>query len=472
MAKNPKPSGQRSMSLVDESVPPIRTIAYLAWPVLLEQLLTSMTSYADQAMVGALGAYATAAVSISNPVIFLINGVIMAIGVSITALVARAIGAGDYDKAKRLIRHAVLLILCLGIPIAVLIGALHGQIPVWMGAKPEVAPFASDYVFFVSFGRPFMVTAFIFGAVMRGCGDAKTPMLINLGANILNIILNYFLINAAHTVTLLGLTFTCPGAGWGVSGAAIATSTAQIAGGVVFLLFTFLRKSPVQISVRDRYRFEVPLVRQIMSISWPAIAERVFMSTASIVTSRVIATLGTVAIAANSLYITAESIVFMPGFAFASAATTLVSQALGAKKPELAKKYVRISCFWTMGVMAAAGILLYVLSGWLISLFTPDPEVIALGAKCLKVTAFGEIPLILCQVLSGALRGAGDTRIVFVATAVGNWAFRTALSVVMVLVFHFGLPMVVFCSITDNLARVAILYKRYRSDKWIHAIRD
>ena len=124
---------ERQLNLLDETRSPLRNTVLLAWPIFLENVLTTLVSYADTAMVGTLGAYATAAVSISNSLVFLLNGVIMALGVGVTALISQSVGAGDILLTKKLTRHAVLILLFIGLPIAVLLGVLHRQIPLWMG---------------------------------------------------------------------------------------------------------------------------------------------------------------------------------------------------------------------------------------------------------------------------------------------------------------------------------------------------
>lgn len=460
------PLESKSISLTDGSRSVTATILHLAWPVLMEQIFTTLVSYADTAMVGSMGKEATAAVTISNPPIMLLNGIMMALGVGITALVARAVGAGDTDRVKSLVRHAVLTILFVGIPITLIIALLSRMIPLWMGAEPDVLELAARYNLIVASGRFFMLTSTILNSAFRGYGDTRTPLVVNSAMNVVNVIFNFLLIYPTRSITVLGLTFTMWGAGWGVAGAAAATAIGMAVAGCSTIWVAFRRKNDYRISLKGLFSPDWPLVRQILSISFPAILERICMSSSGIFTTSSIATLGTVAVAANSLCLTAESLSFMPAFAFQTAITTLVGQSLGAGKPDLAQRFVRKTLMLGCLMMVFTGAGLFVFSRQLIGVFTPDLEVIALAAHCLRLVAFMQVPQVFAWTLSGVLRGAGDTRYNFYITAATNWAIRTLFSVLAIRVWHQGLFQVQIAILFEILIRGGLLYLRYRSGKW------
>lgn len=157
--------------------------------------------------------------------------------------------------------------------------------------------------------------------------------------NIVNVVGNYLLINQPHTIHIaidvLHINWNIPmiGAGMGVQGAALSTGISWLLGGVSLIAVLFLKKDPTRISLKESYRPDMKLVGRVMKLSIPAMLERIFMSSAGIILTKSIATLGTVAVAANSIYSNAEALSYMPGFAFGSAVTTLVGQALGAQRP-------------------------------------------------------------------------------------------------------------------------------------------
>ena len=459
---------RRAFDINDTSKSPARLIFILAWPVFLEQIFTTLVSYADTAMVGALGKNATASVSISNSPIFLLNGVIMSLGVGITTLVAQATGAGENALVKKLIRHAIMIIIYLGVPMTALVAILHRAIPQWMGAAPEILDTAAQYNLIVSAGRFFSLMSMTLNSVFRVYGDTRTPLKANIAMNAVNIVGNYFLINPVHEVTLFKrITFMMPGAGWGVAGAAAATALGMFVGGMFTLCVAFFRKNGYEISLKESYRIDWKLMKKIFRISLPAMLERICMSSSGIFVTKSVATLGTASLAANSLALTAESMSFMPGFAFQMATTTLVGQCIGADRLDRAKVFTRTTCIIAAIVMLFTGALLYIFSVPIISFFTPDLEVTEIAAAYLRVTAFLQIPQVLCWVFGGALRGAGDTKYNFYITASTNWGIHTLFSILMIRVFGLDLVAVAYVCLVETVVRLSLLYLRYRRGKWI-----
>jgi len=457
---------QKQNLILDDTANVTKTIILLAWPVFLEQIFTTLVSYADTAMVGSLGAWATASVTISNSPIMLLNGVVMSLGVGITALVARAVGAGEPDTVKKLIRHAILAILGIGVPIWLITMGLYRMIPLWMGAGEDILNTAADYNLFVSFGRIFIITSMMLNSAFRGYGDTKTPLYVNSAMNVVNVIFNFLLIYPTRELHFFGLTFTMWGAGLEVRGAAIATSIGMSVAGLSTLAIAFLRKNDYKIDFSGDWRPDRNLCGQIFKISFPAMLERLFMSSSGVLVSSSIAKLGTVNIAANSLCLTAESMSFMPAFSFQTAITTLVGQSLGAKKPDLAERFVKATLIMGAIVMVFTGTGLFVFSEQLIGIFTRDTEVITLAARCLRLVAFMQVPQVTSWTLAGVLRGAGDTKINFYISASTNWLIRTLFSVLAIRVWHQGLFELQIIILIEILARMGLLFLRYRTGKW------
>ena len=456
----------KSINVADESRSTMKTIILLAWPVFLEQIMTTLVSYADTAMVGSLGAWATASVTISNSPIFLLNGIIMALGVGITSLVARAAGAGDPKMVQKLIRHAIMAIVAIGLPICLLTIALHRQIPLWMGADAEILDIAADYNLVVSIGRIFMIISMMLNSAYRGYGDTKTPLLVNTVMNVVNVIGNFLLIYPTREISVFGMQFTMWGAGLEVIGAGIATSVGMACSGLITLWIAFFRDNGYRVTLHGSWKPDWALTNQIFRISFPAMLERIFMSSSGIFVASSIAKLGTANIAANSLCLTAESLSYMPAFAFQTSATTLVGQCLGARKPDRAQKFVRTTMIMGLVTMVFTGLGLFVFSNQLIGIFTPDEEVIAIAAHCLRLVAFMQPPQVAAWILSGVLRGAGDTKSNFYITAATNWGVRTLWSVLCIRAFGLGLFSTQVVTLCEILIRMGLLYMRYRTGKW------
>lgn len=461
------------LDLTDESRSPTRIILHLTWPLFLEQILTTLVSYADTAMVGALGVNATASVAICNSFVFLVNGVIMALGVGITAYVARSVGARNYEAARAYILHALLFLIYLGIPISLLLIALHRAIPQWMGAEPVILDSAANYLLITSLFRICNLTIMMLSGVFRGRGDTRTPLYINIAVNIINVAGNYLLINPSHEIRLFSWSVPMIGAGLGVTGAALSTGFSWFIGAVLMIAMLFIKKDPTRLRLKDfTLRMDPVLVRRVVNISVPAMLERFCMSTASIVVSRSINSLGTVVTAANTVYLTAESISFMPGFAFATAATTLVGQALGAGKKDLAERFAYRTVAVGAAILTFSGAMIYVLARQLVSFFTPDPQAIGLAVQCLHQVAFIQPVQVTAWILAGALRGAGDTKWPFYITAVCNWGIRTLGAYLCIRVFGMGLPEAVLCACADSTVRALLTWLRFRTGKWQHALEE
>ena len=461
-------AAKKPLNITDGSRSVPMTIILLAWPVFIEQVFTTLVSFADTAMVGSLGKEATAAISISNSPIFLLNGVIMALGIGLTTMVAHAVGSGDHNRVKSLMRHAFLVVLYIGIPISVLVAALSRAIPLWMGAGPDIIDAATNYNLIVSAGRIFMLASMTLNSAFRGYGDTKTPMILNIIMNVVNVVGNFLLIYPTRTISVLGIELKMIGAGWGVEGAAAATAFGMAISGILALVVAFKKSNPYHVAVSGvmDLKPDKELTSQIFKISLPAMLERIFMSSSGIIVSSSLATLGTASIAANSLYSSAESLSFMPAFAFQTAITTLTGQSLGAKKPELAQKFLKWTLIMGTVVMAIASVGLYVFADPLIGVFTPDQGVIALAAECLRIMAVIQIPQMVAWTLAGMLRGAGDTKSGFYITAATNWGIRALCAVLLVRVFHQNL--IAYCYVIDIeiMVRLLLMYLRYKSGKW------
>ncbi len=457
---------KKTFSIVDESANPWKIIILLAWPIFVEQILVSLVQAVDTAMVGSLGANATASVAISQSPNMMMNGVIMALGVGFTSLVARSVGAGDKERARMLIRQAILLVLGLGIPMACLCFGLARHIPMWMGGAEEILDTAATYNRIFACGLVFRSMTMVLTAIYRGFGDSKTPMKVNICVNILNVIGNFLMIYPTRQLSVFGIEFTMFGFGWGVAGAATATALSTIIGSLSLLAVTFSSKSPLQIKLTDSFRPEWKEICTVFKISLPAMCERFVMSGASVIVASTVASLGTVAVASQNLAGTAESLSFMPGFAFGTAATTLFGQSLGAKRPELGKKYVSYTIRLGAIVMFIMTLVMFFGSRFIMSIFTPDEAVIEMGSVLVKILAIIQVPQMIAMVYSGALKGAGDTKSPFLVALFSMWGVRVLGVTICVRLLGMGMTALCTCMCTDNVVRFILFSTIYRREKW------
>ncbi|HHX75385.1 MAG TPA: MATE family efflux transporter [Firmicutes bacterium] len=458
---------------IDSSnVPAIRKMALaLAWPAIMEMMLNTLVQYVDTAMVGNLGEVAIAAVGISNSPMMFLMGFFTALGVGATALVARSIGAGDELQAHNAAQQSFLLGGSLALVVSVLIFIFAEWVPALMGAAAEVIPAAGLYLRIISVTFFFHFCAMVLAGVLRGAGDTKTPMKVNILANIINVGLNFLLIYPTRTVSVVlpsGVTLftaTIPGAGMGVAGAAAATTLARAVAGTCVLYVLMSGRRKVRLSLRV-LRFDRTMIRRILKIGLPASVERLSISGGQMLFSVVVLSLGTVQYAAHHLAIVAESISYMPGFGFSMAATALTGQGLGAGKPKLAEAYGYITCRIAAAVMGIMGLQFFFGGHLFIRVFTSDPEIIHYGALALRLVAFGQIPFAVQIVLAGALRGAGDTVWPLVIGATSMWCIRLVLAWFLVNRLGLGLAGAWSAMVLDLWVRGILILLRFRSGRW------
>lgn len=436
---------------------------HLAWPAIIEQIMSMLVSFVDTGMVGVLGANATAAVSINASSIWLVNGILSGIGVGYSVQVANAIGAQDHAKARAVIRQGILATAVVGVTVLVVMEILAGFIPVWLGAKPEVLPGAVTYLRFYTLGLPFATVLAILSAILRCSGDTRTPLVLNSMANVLNAILNFFLIY--ETRTQWGITI--PGAGMGVGGAALASAMALCCAALLMLRTVLCNKSrPLSCGPEETYRPDGAIIRQALRLGLPYIGERLTVNIGQIFMTWLVAGVGTVALAANQIATTAEGLCYQPAYGISFAATALVGQAVGAKNRENAAAYGtlagRLSFFVCLGTASA----LFLGAGVLARLFTPDEAVIAETVRVLRIVAVSEPFFALSIVYSGALRGAHDVRFPMLVCLGSMWGVRAVLAPIFIFALDLGLAGVWTAMALDLTVRGVICTLRWRRGRW------
>lgn len=452
-----------------EGVPPlgvsIAAVLSLAWPAILEQIMITMVQYVDTAMVGSLGANATAAVGTTASTTWFFNGILNAAAIGFSVQVAQHIGAGREREAKSVTWQALKFVAFFGVIIASIAVGLSFFLPTLLGADPAIRGDASIYFRIVGSAIIFNFCSVMCSSILRCAGDMRTPMVLNLMINFLNVILNFLLIYPTRPLSILGLEITMPGAGMGVAGAAAASATSLMTVAVLYIIVLLRGKSGISISLKERFRFEKHCLKTAFRLGLPVLLERTLMSGAQIVITGVISSVGTVAMAANHLAVTAESLSYMPAFGMSTSGTTLVGQAIGAGRKDLAVRFSRITTYIGIIIMTFGGALLFFFAPQLISIFTSDPEVKALGSQVLRIVAFAEPFFGASIVVTGVLRGAGDSKAPFLLNLCTMWGVRITLS--LTLAPHFGLVGVWIAMAAELAARGTVFLWRLYSNRWL-----
>ena len=392
----------------------------LSIPSILEQLVVTAMGYIDAAMVGHIGAEATASIGIVSSSTWLLHGVLVGLYTALSIQIAQYLGADRQDDARSVLRQAMLFNVILGVGAALFGLGISPFLPGWLGADPSLRANATAYFAIWATALPFTMAMGMYASILRAAGYALTASLISVLVCVLDAIFNFFLINP--TRTLWGITIW--GAGLGVPGAALCT----VVGGLLALAILLLRESPLCIRKPAPWKITRSCLRNLLWVGGPLAGERAAISLAQVVVVRIVAGLGTVAIAANSLAVNAECLCYMAGYGIQSAAVTLIGQAVGANRKDMAKRFAWLCTGLGMGVMALSGVGLWIFAPALMSLFTTDAAVIALGAQVLRIEAWAEPMFGASIVASGAMQGAGDSTSCFVLNIFSMWCIRLTLA--------------------------------------------
>lgn len=457
------------INVLDKTQSPTKILFMLAWPTIIEQLLLTLVSYVDSGMVGRLGVEATAAVAVGVNYVWLINGLVMGIGVGFSVMVASSIGEGNIEKAKETIRQAVISMFVFGAFLVIVTEVIVApNIASWMGADEGIHEDIASYVYIVGYALFFQVFLAVSGAIIRSTGNARTPMVYNVANNILNIVFNYFLIYPTRQISLGSLDIQMFGMGLGIKGAALGTAFAAIISGTLMLLTLFLGKSTVKISFKDKFHFKKSIIWAMIALAIPVAFERTVQQGGQMIGTVLVTGLGNVPLAAHQLANIAESICFLPPYAFSIASMTLIAQSLGAKDKSLAKTYASLSIKYGMIIMIISSAMLFLFSPQLMGLLIKDAAVISLGAMVLRIQAITEPCLGFTNIVSGIIKGAGDTKTPFYISLIGMWLVRTLPAIVLIKVFNMGLLGLWIPMAIDWLCRALIYYcYKLRKDRWL-----
>ena len=408
-------------------------VLMLSIPSILEQIVVTAMEYIDAAMVGHIGAEATAAIGIVSSSTWLLHGILVGLYNAFSIQIAQYLGADRQQDARGVLRQAMLFNLAAGLAAAAFGIGISGHLPGWLGADVSLQANASAYFAIWSAALPFTMAMGMYTSMLRASGDALTPGLISVLVCVLDVVFNFFLINP--TRTLWGITVW--GAGLGVPGAALGTALATVVGGLLALCILLFREGPLCIRKPGSWKITRACIRNLGKVGVPLAAERAALSSAQVLQVRIVSQLGTVAIAANSLGVSAEGLCYMAGYGIQGAAIALIGQAVGAHRKDMAKRFAWLCTLMGMGIMTLTGAGLFAFAPALMSIFTADAAVIALGARVLRIEAFAEPMFGASIVASGAMQGAGDSTACFVLNLVSMWGIRLTLA--FLLAPRFGL---------------------------------
>ena len=360
-----------------------------------------------------------------------------------------------------------LLLLCgrpaANLVMAALAAALSAPLPRLLRAEQEIWRDASAYFLVYSLFLPALQLDNVAAGQLQATGNMRTPGVCMVLMCALDVVFNTLLIFPTGTIRLGALSL--PGAGLGTAGAALGTGLAELAVGL-YLLYFVLRRSPaLRLEKGERLHLDRTQLRMVLRIAAPVASEKVILSTAQIVSTAIVAPLGTVAIAANSFAVTAESLCYMPAYGIQSAAAMLVGQSVGAGRRRMARRLGWVTVLLGIVVMVVTGGLLYAFAPQMMAILTPDSDIIALGTRVLRIEAFAEAMYGASIVAGGVFQGAGSTLVPTLFNLGTMWGIRLPLA--WLAAPRWGLPGVWAAMCAELCVRGLLYLIRLGGKRWL-----
>lgn len=430
-------------------------IISLSTPSILAQISATVMFLIDASMVGHLGANASAAIGLVETTGWLISGLSHAASLGFSVQVAHFIGANDFEAARRVLRQSLVCCFIWALTISTISFIIAPILPYWLGGSEEIAHDASLYFMVTGVCSIFFQMQGLAGSMLKCSGNMKIPSVLNIGMCIMDIVFNYIYIYILDM---------------GVVGAAIGTGCAELVTAILMLYF-LLAKSPM-LSLRGHpgsFKPKAETVGTAVKIGAPMGLQHLLMGSAQIVSTLIVAPLGTISIAAHSLAITVESLCYMPGYGIADAATTLTGQGIGAGQKLLTQAFAYMSVGLGITVMTLMGVLMWIFAPELMSIMSPVEEVILQGTEILRIEAWAEPMFAAAIVANGVFIGAGDTIIPAIMSLGSMWAVRLTLAAT--LAPKYGLKGVWTAMAIELTFRGSIFLVRLFKGKWTEKLK-
>lgn len=428
----------------------------VAGPSVAEYCLVSLITLADTAMVSGEGTKAVAAVGLCNQPRFIVMALVLSLNIAVVSVTARRKGEKDRDSANACMKQALLLSLLLSVALSTLANIFSRQILSLAGAQYDTIDMGSAYFRILTFGIPASCLSLTISAAQRGIGKTRISMVINMVANVVNLVGNYLLIGGKFGFPRLG-----------VHGAAIATVIGWYAGLLVALVSVLSEERYLNLLSRKGWRFE----RRTMSALWivgsGTLLEQACTRVGLLAYSLVVANLGSTMFAIQVICMNIMHLSFSIGEGLGVASASLCGQNLGAKRPDLSQMYVGI-CQRLALMSGVMMFFVFSLGGrMLVSLFSSEEVVLEVGARILLIASLMVLGHSSQMVYVGTLRGAGDTRYVAMMSAITMLIVRPGFGWLLAYPVGLGIYGAWIAFFLDQCLRLAITYRRVRQGRWV-----
>ncbi len=425
-------------------------ILKISIPAALNSLMDMLQVITDLIMVGRISAFAVAAVGLGLQSLMFVFAILTLLHVGTSALLSRFVGARRMKRASMGLSTLLRFAFMLSLPVMLAWYYLASNIYVWFGTAPEVVALGADYVQMLTWMLPFVFMKLVFVSALNSAGDTKTPMKVKIGSIILNVILNYLLIFGHFGFPELG-----------VLGAAVGTVIVNMLEFVVYVILYLRHKTPYI----PLWHYSKSLLKRALKVGIPASFERALTFGSLMLFTVIITQYGTEALAGYQIGLRVEGLAFMPGIGFTIAAMALMGQGLGAKKPEQAREDVLLVLKYTVGFMFFLSFFMIFLPEKIVWFFTDDVQTIEQASLYLRIVGLSQIPLAFNFVLSGALRGAGDSKKTLKINLTSLWFVRILPAFFLSWYFE-NIIFVYLAMISDTFVKAIWLWRTFNKGEW------
>ena len=423
-----------------------------ALPILLSQVFQQLYNTADSLIVGRfLGTNALAAVSSSGTLIFLLvsffNGTAMGAGV----VISRYFGAKNEENISRAIHTNIAFGLVSGLLLTVVGVIFTPTFLVWMKTDPDVLPEAVEYFRYYFLGSLALIMYNICRSTMNAVGDSKRPLYYLIFSSMLNVVLDILFVGVF---------------GWGVWSAAIATVISQSASVVLCMIYLCKKGNVFSVSLR-KLRFHGDMFGEIIKYGLPSGVQNSVIAFANVIVQTQINSFGKFATAAYGTHAKIEGFAFLPMTSFNMATSTFISQNLGAKQYDRAKKGARFGILAAVIMAEIVGVAIYFSAPYLIGAFDSTPKVIALGVQQARTASLFYCLLAFSHAIAAVCRGAGKA-FVPMTVMLSVWCALRILYIQLVMTFVGDIGLIYWAyPITWGISTV-IYFIYYNCSDWIH----
>ena len=434
-----------------------KDVMKIVWPSMLEGFLVALVTMFDGIQVASIGNNANAAVTVTKQPIFLMISFIVAINIALTAIVSRRYGEKDRDAVNRTMYEGIKISAIVAVILSVLVCVFNQQFCSFMGAKGEILEYAKTYLFIISAGFIFNALRLTINACQRGIGKTKISMWTNLVANIVNICLNFVLINGYLGFPKMG-----------IAGAAIATVIGNIVAFLISFITVLKPNGYLKLKIKEFFKLDVETLKNVGKILPSTLLDQMLIRVGFIVFALIVNNLGDDAIYVHGVCQDINSLMFTLADGFSIGTAAIVGHRLGEKRKDLALVYAKVSMIISLGCAVLVSLFVVAFRGMLVGLYKPETIDRENAAKMiLLIASLMMLPQNTSWVMTGILRGSGDTKFTAFVSLICIVFVRPISAYLLCYPLGLGVLGAWIGMIFDQVVRFTLNTRRFNQKKWL-----